>query len=499
MPRFSPNSNRANMIRWYDWGEEAFAAAREQNKPVMLFLCAFWCRYCQRMDEEGFSETENIALLRAYFISIRAENAQRPDIDVRYNQNGWPTIVFMSPQGEAIVAANYLASEQLQDLLLRVYMGHQQAAGPVSRASSDSTVVARESAARARIDEPALAEISESILALADRRHGGYGTGQKFIQPEPNDFLLSRYESTGNTEYLNHVCFTLDRMREKAIRDGREGGYFRTSTGPDWDQPHREKLLAEQAGLITNCLGAYRVTRRTEYALMAEEIIRYLDAKLYDPATGAFHGCEDFLRVKGAEQSPADEFFTIIDQCIYTDANALAVIAYLDAAEAMENNGWKEKALGALEFLRHQCRNPAGGMYHYFDGSARLGGCLGDQALMGRALLEAFGQTGEKKYLEEAQKLGELIVGRFNNPDGGYFDLDGMGFGYLKFRLTLIEQNGPAASFFLALGAATGNPRWRNAALWALSAFREDFSSYGVHAAAFGRALGKYLEAEKLR
>jgi uncharacterized protein YyaL (SSP411 family) len=138
-------------------------------------------------------------------------------------------------------------------------------------------------------------------------------------------------------------------------------------------------------------------------------------------------------------------------------------------------------------------------MVHYFDGAAQLGGCLGDQVLMGRALLEAFGKTGENSYLAQARELAEYIVGRFNNPEGGYFDVEETGFGYLKFRLTLIEQNGPAASFFVALAAATGNARWREAALWTLSAFKEDFSSYGVHAAAFGRALGEYLEAEGSR
>jgi uncharacterized protein YyaL (SSP411 family) len=118
---------------------------------------------------------------------------------------------------------------------------------------------------------------------------------------------------------------------------------------------------------------------------------------------------------------------------------------------------------------------------------------------MGRALLEAFAKTGEKNYLDQAQELGKFIVDRFKNPDGGYFDLEGTGFGYLKFRLTLIEQNGPAASFFLSLASVTGDRRWREAALWALGASKEDFGSYGVHAAAFGRALGDYLEVEGSR
>jgi uncharacterized protein YyaL (SSP411 family) len=496
MLRFSPNPNRANLLRWYDWGEEAFRVAQQENKPVMLFLSAFWCRYCQRMDEEAFSETENIALLRAYFISIRAENGQRPDLDVRYNQNGWPTIVFMTPLGEPIVAANYLSGEQFQDLLLRVYVGYQQSretTGAANATQNRNLGGASLTNPSARLNESGLVEITQAIMALADRNHGGYGNGQKFIQTEPNDFLLSQYEATRNGDYLTHVCLTLDRMRENAIHDREEGGYFRTSTGPDWDQPHREKLLAEQAGLIVNCLSAYRVTRRPELARMAEDIIGYVNARLSDDATGAFYGCEDFLRVNGAEHASQEQFFTVIDKCVYTDANALAISAYLEAAAILQRNACKERALRALEFLRLRCRNPAGGMFHCFDGTAQLGGWLGDQVLMGSALLEAHTATGKREFLAQAQEMAEFIVARFKNPAGGYYDLETSGLGYLSVRLTLIELNGPAARFFLALTETTGDPRWREAAFWALNGFGEDFHSYGIHAAAYGRALAQYL------
>jgi uncharacterized protein YyaL (SSP411 family) len=500
MLRFSPNPNRANLIRWHDWGEEAFRIARQQNKPMMLFLSAFWCRYCQRMDEEAFSETENIALLKAYFIAVRAENGQRPDLDVRYNQNGWPTIVFMTPLGEPIMATNYLTGEQLQDLLLHVYMGHQQSrenAGAGNPTQSDEPRTASAANPSARLDESHLDEITQAIMALADRDHGGYGNEQKFIHTEPNDFLLSRYAATRRGDYLSHVCLTLDRMRENAIHDGREGGYFRTSTGPDWDLPHREKLLAEQAGMVGNCLAAYRATRHPEYARMAEDTIAYLDSKLFDPATGAFFGCEDFLRVAAADEASRGEFFTIIDRCVYTDANALAISAYLEAAGILGNSACKERALRALEFLRFHCRNPAGGMFHCFDGAAQLGGWLGDQALMGSALLRAHGATRAEEFVGQAQELAAYIVTRFKNPAGGYYDVETSGLGYLSFRLTLIELNGPAAQFFLDLARATGEVRWREAAFWALSGFSEDFRSYGVHAAAYGKALAQYLEGAK--
>lgn len=166
MIRFSPNSNRANLIPWLEWGENAFREAQEHDKPVMLFLSAFWCRYCQRMDEEAFSETENIALLKAYFVSIRAENAQRPDVDCRYNQNGWPTVVFMTPRGEPIVVANYLPTDQFEELLLRVYMGYQQnkSADAKDKPSSENVAAATPARSHAQPKESILTEITTMII-----------------------------------------------------------------------------------------------------------------------------------------------------------------------------------------------------------------------------------------------------------------------------------------------------------------------------------------------
>src|SRR5215813_10792747 len=116
----------------------------------MLFLTAFWCRFCQRMDEGAFSDNENIALLNAYFVAIRAEDTQRPDVNTRYNLNGWPTIAFMAPQGELLGATNYLPSEEFGNLLARLYTGYQEkkeeirsAGKTTGEASSDTPAAAR--------------------------------------------------------------------------------------------------------------------------------------------------------------------------------------------------------------------------------------------------------------------------------------------------------------------------------------------------------------------
>ncbi len=492
MIRFSPNANRAHLIPWQEWSDDAFRRAGAENKPVMLFLSAFWCRYCQRMDEEAFSDTENIALLNAYYIPLRVENAQRPEIDARYNLHGWPTIAFMTPGSQLLAAVNYMAADQFKELLIDVYMGYEQQKD-VPRAGEQNAEEAQ--APTRQVTEAELgtnlAAITESVMAMADLTHGGYDRGQKFIHPQVNDFLLARYEATNDRRYFDQVCLTLERMRAGEIYDHDGGGYFRTSSNPDWSHPHREKLLVEEAGLLANCLRVFRITQRTDYRRMAEEIMHYLDAKLFDPATGAFFGCEDWLRHE--EPAAGEEFFTVIDRCIYTDANALASAAYFDAASLLAKPQHGERALTVLEFLWRNCRSESGGMFHYCVGAPHVPGLLQDQAQMGMALLRAAQVTKDAAYASQARLLAEFILTELKNPAGGFYDIAAQNSPSLNLRLTLIEQNGTAASFFLAMAQATHDPKYRDAARWALTAISGDFVSYGIHAAEYGRALGKFL------
>jgi len=495
MFRFSPNPNLAHLVHWFEWEDDAFAKARERDRPVMVFLSAFWCRYCQRMDEGAFSDRENMALLNVYFVALRVENAKRPDIDARYNLNGWPTIAFLSPKGKLLAAANYLPSDECKEFLLNVYMEYEQRKSEVrlSENIETSDLAATRKIARDLPSLSSVREITNAVLAMADRVNGGYGSGQKFIQADASDFLLSCYELIGDVSCLDHVRLTLDRMRESPIYDEKEGGYFRTTTGADWAQPHREKLLAEQAGLLANCLRVFRITRRPEYARMAEEIIGYLDKKLFDPSKPAFFGCEDFLRRENEKQETAEEFFTIMDECVYTDANARAIVAYLDAAEGLNRSDCKARALGILEFLWHRSRSELEGMFHYFDDAPRVPCLLTDQAHMGMALVRAFHATGEGDFLARAKKLADFILVHLTNPDGGYYDRGASELGFFGARLTLIDQNGVAALFFLMLADAIKERQYLEAALWALRAFGGEFAAHGLDTALYGQALGQYL------
>jgi uncharacterized protein len=491
MLRFSPNSNLAHLIHWSEWEDQAFRKARAEDKPVMLFLSAFWCRYCQRMDEGALSERENMALLNAYFSALRVENGTRPDIDARYNLNGWPTVAFFTPGGELLAAANFLPPEEFKDLLLNVYLAYQ--AKSAEERCGQTASAAESRGQRGAVDYiGGLGEIARSIMAQADQTHGGYGHGQKFIHPAADAFLLALFEATQQVEYLEQACRTLDGMRAGQIHDVEGGGYFRTTSGADWTQPHREKLLHEHAGILANCLQALRLTGRGDYAAMATEIISYLDRKLFASSRGAFFGCEDFLRHEGAGASP-DEFFTIIDECIYSDANAQAAAAYLDAADVLGREDCRERALGILDFLWRACRIDEDGVFHYHDGAPRLPGLLEDQVRVGSAMLQAHLTTRDAVYLERARETAEFVIARLRNPAGGYFDSVGGEIALRKLPLTDLDQNGAAASFFLRLSRASGETRYQEAASWALDAFDGDFAAHGIHAARFGWALLEYL------
>ncbi len=487
MLRFSPNPNLAHLVHWAEWEESAFRKARAEDKPVMLFLSAFWCGYCQRMDEGALSDRENRALLNAYFSPLRVENAMRPDIDSRYNLNGWPTVAFFSPGGALLAAANYLPPQEFQDLLLNVYLAYQgHAAGeraqPAHRAPGD------DAAEGARDDQARLREIAQAVMAQADRAHGGFGSGQKFIQPAANGFLLALYEATGQPEYLGEACRTLDGMRAGEIHDAAGGGFFRTTSGADWTQPHREKLLHEHAGLLDNYLHAHRLTGRAGYRDTAEEIIAYLERRLFDGERGAFLGCEDFLRREPAEQG-ANEFFTIVDPCVYADANAQAARAYLEAASLLGRADCRVRALGLVDFLWRECRTEEAGVFHYHDGAPRLPGLLEDQVQLGLALVEAHRASGEAIHLERARTCADFIGARLTNAAGGYFDCAGGEPALRKAPLTDVEQNGAAASFFWRLGRATGQARYFEAARWALAARPDTGAAGGIHMARFGSAL----------
>jgi hypothetical protein len=283
------------------------------------------------------------------------------------------------------------------------------------------------------------------------------------------------------------VCSTLDILAERSIYDHDDGGFFRYSSRPDWNEPHREKLLGDQAGLLRIYAWTFERVHEERYRLMAEQLIEYLDGTLgRDPY---FAGCQDYVRT-------ADGWRPIIDHLVYCDANALAASAYLEAARVLGTQARIERAVRLLDALWNQFRAPAGSVHHYLDESGpHVRGLLVDSVAVGAAMLDAYASTGEERFLQRAAQLGHDILRMHLNPDGGFFDISEPGPAALQRPLTALTQNAAAARFFLRLAEVRDDTRLRDAAQWALLAYRGDASVYGGYAASFGHALDEYLSS----
>jgi uncharacterized protein YyaL (SSP411 family) len=499
MFRFSPRTNRADLITWWEWGEEAFQAAQQQDKPVAVFLTAFWCGYCQRMDETSLSNDEVIALLNAFFVPIRVEESQRPDVDLRYNQNGWPTIAFLTPAGDHLLSVNYTAPEPFIQLLVRLVDAYRRDKSTLLEAAARhrADALARQSEAPAPLGAPIVAEIAGMVEGLAEAVHGGYGTKAKFLHAEANEFLLYLFEATGTSSYLDHVRLTLEKMRQSRTFDAKDGGFFRYSSRVDWQEPHPEKLLDDQAALLRNYLHTYLLTDQASYRETAEGLVDYLNTTLSAATQPCFLGCQDYVRpdlsVAASRTSGPPPLLSLIDEFVYCDANARAASAYLDAWWLLGREDCQDRALKILETVWDTLRAPDGGMYHYSDGAPHIPGLLMDSVLTGLALLDAYAVCGNAVHLERAKQLAEGIIRRHRNAVGGFSDISVAGPASLQYPVTVLTQNANVASFFVRLADLSGDIAHRKTAHWALRRFPNSHRTYEAFAAGFGHALGRLL------
>jgi uncharacterized protein YyaL (SSP411 family) len=299
-----------NPVAWYPWGEEAFAEARSENKPILLSIGYSACHWCHVMEHESFENEEIANLMNENFISIKVDREERPDLDQIYmnavqmmmHQGGWPMTVFLTPEGVPFYGGTYFPPEDRYNMpgFPRVLSSMAEAyrERPEDIAQTGASILTelnrlnlpRES------NEPLTPELLDTafrtIVKNYDPVNGGFGSAPKFPPAMTLEFLLRVYHRTGRQEALEIVTHTCRKMAEGGIYDQLGGGFHRYSTDARWLVPHFEKMLYDNALLSRLYLHYYQLTQDESARHIAEGIFDYVVREMTD-AGGGFYSTQD--------------------------------------------------------------------------------------------------------------------------------------------------------------------------------------------------------------
>jgi len=298
-----------NPVNWMPWGEDAFALARMQNKPIFLSIGYSTCHWCHVMEHESFEDSEVAEVLNRYFIAIKVDREERPDIDAVYmhaaqminGSGGWPLNLLLTPDKKPFYAATYLPKHGrfgrigLIELANRIGEMWQH-----DRKRIEDSAESIGSALTRSIDMAAPGEIDAALVDQAyldtakafDVSHGGFGGAPKFPTAQRLLFLLRYGELKHKPEALTMVEKTLVAMQRGGIHDQLGGGFHRYSTDTNWLLPHFEKMLYDQAMLMMAYSEGWLATGNRSFAATARDIAEYLLRDMRDSG-GAFYSAED--------------------------------------------------------------------------------------------------------------------------------------------------------------------------------------------------------------
>jgi uncharacterized protein len=315
-------------VQWHEWGEEAFAEAQRENKPMLLDIGAVWCHWCHVMDRESYDDPAIAAIVNEHFVAVKVDRDERPDIDARYQaavqavsgQGGWPLTAFLTPDGKPFYGGTYFPPSDgygrpsFQRVLLSIANAYKEKHGDVVEQAQmvESAIAQSESFAgrSGRVSDRAITAIQESALKMFDPKHGGFGQAPKFPHPSALDLLIERYARsskaelrsagqpgaavpTSNEKMRELIMTTLEHMARGGVYDQLAGGFHRYSVDERWVVPHFEKMCYDNSELLKNYVHAYQATREEFFADVARDIVRWMDEWLSDRERGGFYASQD--------------------------------------------------------------------------------------------------------------------------------------------------------------------------------------------------------------
>lgn len=301
-----------NPVDWFPWGEEAFEKAKAEDKPVLLSVGYSACHWCHVMAHESFEHEPTANIMNEWFINIKVDREERPDVDDIYmqavqamnnGQGGWPMTVFMMPDGRPFFGGTYFPREPrhgmppFRQVMQAVYDAYSNRREELEEQASNLTTALDRTDLKLPDDDSGfkialLNDATKKLKQTFDAQNGGFGGAPKFPSPMNLEYLLRDYERTGDKNSLHTVTFSLKKMAYGGIYDQIGGGFHRYSVDKIWLVPHFEKMLYDNAQLSRLYLHAYQVTGDDFFRVIAEDIYDYVLREMTSPE-GGFYSATD--------------------------------------------------------------------------------------------------------------------------------------------------------------------------------------------------------------
>jgi len=376
------------------------------------------------MDETTYSNAEVAKQVNEDFVPVRVDIDKRPDISERYNRGGFPTTAFLSDQGESVWGATYVPPLDMLRIMKTILAA--KSSGEIDSALERGRLqyldISKALAKMKLPDSEFVSALFEDIFASYDVEQGGFGLAPKFPHPDVVDLLLVKVLKDGDNEAAEAVRHTIDRMIE-GLYDPVEGGVFRYSVKRDWREPHFEKMLETNLGMMRNLVHASAVLDKDLYMQKAEGVATYLRRTLKDPRSGGFFGSQDadeeyytLSKEQRSKRKPPS-----VDRTIYAGWNAEAVSTMIESGAMADMREWIEDGLGAWDCAASSHWNQELGLARHTKGQDLY--LFEDQAAFLEAIVSVLQVRNDPALIDMGRRLVEGVEKGFSDPEGGYYDV----------------------------------------------------------------------------
>ncbi len=472
-----------NPVNWLAWNESALKKAVDENKLLLISIGYSSCHWCHVMEHECFEDEETAAIMNKYFICVKVDREERPDVDAIYmsavqlitGRGGWPLNCITLPDQRPIYGGTYFPKQQWQQVLVQVATLFEKEPDQCIQYASDLTQGVKKMELVQKsvdsFDEIAINAIDfvKNLAAHFDKENGGMNRAPKFPMPANWELLLQLYYHTGKNECLNQVDLTLTKMAYGGIYDQLAGGFARYSTDNFWKVPHFEKMLYDNAQLVSLYSNAFLVTGNALYKSVVYETLEFISHEMTS-SEGGFYSALDadsegmegkyYIWKKAEIENILVEHAVVF--CDYYNVNELGYLEddyYIllrdkENKEISSNHNITEKQ---LHIIIAECKKLLNE-----ERFKRIRPGLDDKqicswnALMLKGYTDAYVAFNEEHFLKTALKNATLLFEKFSLGDHLfriYKEGNAKINGYLEDYALVIEA-------FIALYQCTGNLQW---------------------------------------